>query len=98
MSSDETAIEDSDDESTRSDCSEHSNNPMTKKKKLLKHSLPWRSREMQEIADSLDRKVNRRRTPRGRTMCFEVVEGRVSTRPKPDNIPEWAAELFDNDS
>jgi len=30
-------------------------------------------------------------------MCLEVVEVRVSTHPKPDNIPEWAEELFDND-
>ena len=30
-------------------------------------------------------------------MCLEVVEGRVSNRLKPDNIPEWAVELFDND-
>ena len=97
MSSDETAMEDSDAESVRSDGSEHPTDPAPKKKKLIKHKLPWRSQEMQEMVNSLDRKVNRRRTPRGRTMCLEVEEGRVSTRPKPDNIPEWAAELFDND-
>lgn len=62
-----------------------------------KHKLPWMSQEMQEMVNSLDQKVNRRCTPRGRTMCLEVEEGRVSTPPKPDNIHEWAAELFDND-
>ena len=93
MSSDETAIEDSeDDDSAASD-----HDQTAKKKKLIKHKLQWRSQELQEIMKSLDRKVNRRRTPRGQTMCLEVVEGRVSNRPKPDNIPEWAVELFDND-
>jgi len=65
MSSDETAIEDSDDESARSDSSEQSTEPKTKKKKLIKHKLQWRSREMEEMVYSLDRKVNRRRTARG---------------------------------
>ncbi|XP_065887801.1 uncharacterized protein [Dysidea avara] len=99
MSSDETAIEDSGDESARSDSSERSTDePKTKKKKLIKHTLSWRSREMEEMVSSLDRKVSRRRTPRGKTMCLEVEVGRASTRPRPDNVPEWAAELFDNDN
>ena len=33
----------------------------------------------------------------GTNYGLEVVEGRVSNRLKPDNIPEWAVELFDND-
>jgi len=31
-------------------------------------------------------------------MYLEEVKGRVLTQPKPDNIPEWAEELFDNDN
>ena len=96
MSSDETAIEDSDD-SVYSDNSDHEDSA-AKKKKLIKHKLLWRSREMQNMIDSLDQKICRKRTPRGARMCLEVEEGiRASSRPKPDNIPEWAAELFDND-
>ena len=45
MSFDETAMEDSDDESARSDGSER---PTDLAKKLIKHKLPWRSREMQK--------------------------------------------------
>jgi len=45
MSSDETSIEDSNDESAGSDSSEQPTEPKTKKKKLIKHTLFWRSRE-----------------------------------------------------
>ena len=99
MSSDETSIEDSNDESAGSDSSEQPTEPKTKKKKLIKHTLFLRnSLEMEEMVCSLDRKVNRRYTARGKTMCLEVEVGRVSSQPKPDNIPNWAAELVDNDN
>ena len=47
------------------------------------------------MMDSLDRKLQRKRTPRGKAMCLEVEIGGNSSRPKPDHFPEWATELFD---
>ena len=53
---------------------------------------------MQNMIDSQDGKIYKKRTPRGARVCLEVEEGiRPSSQPKPDNIPEWAVELFDND-
>jgi len=96
MSSDKTAVEDSEDNvSSGSDSDHPAMNHTTKEKKLIKHRLSWRRWELQQM---IDRKVTRRRTPRGQSMCLEMVKGRVSTRPKPANIPEWAEELFDNDN
>ena len=65
------------------------------RKRLIRHNLTWRSREFQDILESLDRKIARRRTARGKAMCLEVEIGGDSTRQKPDGLPEWAAELFD---
>ena len=62
--------------------------PPKRKKKLIKQ--PWRSREMQLIIDSLDRRCD----DRVKKMCHEVVMGSASTRSKPDNLPEWATEFF----
>ena len=53
---------------------------------------------MEQMIKLLDGKINKQHTPRGRTICLEMEEGRVSTCPKPDNISEWAAELFDNNN
>ena len=47
------------------------------------------------MMDSLDRKLQWKRTPRGKAMCLEVEIGGNSSRPKPDHFPEWATELFD---
>ena len=66
-----------------------------KKKRLVKHKPRWRSHEMQSVVESLDRKIGRRRDAKAKKMCLEVIEGEDSTRPKPDGLPEWAAELFD---
>lgn len=66
-----------------------------RKKRLVKHIPPWRSRDMQIIVESLDRKIDRRRNEKAKKMCLEVTIGDVSTRPKPDGLPEWATELFD---
>ena len=64
------------------------------KKKLIKHKLPWRSQEMQLIMESLDRKLERRRSDRAKGMCLEVVMGDNLSRARPENLPEWASELF----
>lgn len=92
MSSEDSEYEDV--EQGQSSGSEMDDVQPTKKKKLIKHKLPWRSRELQSILDSLDRKMDRRRDARAKKMCLEVVMGADSNRPKPDGMPEWAVELF----
>ena len=62
--------------------------PSRGKKKLIKHKLPWRSQEMQLIMESLDRKLERRRSDRAKGMCLEVVMGDNSSRARPENLPE----------
>ena len=66
----------------------------TGKKRLRRQKLPWRSEELQKVIESLDRKLNRRRTERVKAMCLEIIEGSDSQREKPENAPEWAIELF----
>ena len=96
MSSEESIVQDTDEDPQSSGESE-SETPQSKKgrKRLIRHTLTWRSREFQDILESLDRKIARRRTARGKAMCLDVEVGGNSTRPKPDCLPEWAAELFD---
>ena len=65
-----------------------------RKKKLVRHTLPWRSAELQRLIESLDRKIDRRRTDRSRSMCLKVVVGGESAREAPSDIPDWAKELF----
>lgn len=65
------------------------------RKKLIRHKLTWRNRECQEMMESLDRKLERKRTSRGKAMTLRVQVDGNSTRPKPDNFPDWATELFD---
>jgi len=65
-----------------------------RKKKLIRHRLPWRSQELQLIVESLDRKISRRRSDRAKSMCLEITSGTDSSRPIPDNSPQWAIELF----
>lgn len=64
------------------------------KKKLIRHRLPWRSRELQLTIESLDRKLARRRSDRAKAMCLDITYGSDSKRPAPANSPEWAIELF----
>lgn len=84
----ESASDTSDDETPRKTLTQP-------KKKLIRHKITWRNRECQEMMDSLDRKLQRKRTSRGQAMCLKVEIGGNSTRPKPDSFPEWATELFD---
>ena len=76
MSSDESAIENTD--------NSDSDSP-TKKKRLIKHKMSWRSREMQATIDSLDRKIKRRHSGRSKSMCLDVEVSGESTSPKPEN-------------
>ena len=92
MSSNESVRQDSDG-SVSSDSGDE-RHPPVKKKRLIKHKLPWRSREMQAIVESLDRKIERCHTGRSMAMCLEVQVSGESTRPKPDGLPEWAVELL----
>lgn len=96
MSSEESAAENTSVEqasSSESD-SEQPSAAARGKKKLIRHKLPWRSQEMQRVMESLDRKIERRRSDRSKGMCLEVVIGEDSCRAKPENLPEWATELF----
>ena len=92
MSSDESMIEDSDNYSDSN--SEEEQTKSTAAKKLIRHKLPWRSAEFERVIASLDRKLDRRRSTRSKAMCLEIQDGRDSTRPKPDDLPEWASNLF----
>ena len=68
----------------------------TPSKKFVKHTAQWRSAEFQNYIDSLDRKVNRRRTERGKLMTVPIEDGEPSSRKAPDGCPEWACiTLFD---
>lgn len=48
---------------------------------------------MQAVINSLDRKVDRRRSGRSKAMCLEVVVSGESARPKLDNLSKWTCEL-----
>ena len=90
MSSEECAYVDS----SNSEDDEAHTTAQRRKKKLIKHTLPWRSVEFRRLLESLDRKIDRRRTDRSRSMCLEVEVGAESTRQAPHDIPDWAKELF----
>ena len=92
MSSEDSEYEDV--EQGQSSGSEMDEVQPIKKKKLIKHKPPWRSREMQSVLDSLDRKMDCQHDARAKKMCLEVVMGADSNRPKPGGMPEWAVELF----
>ena len=64
------------------------------KKRLRRHRLSWRSQEFQKVIESLDRKLERRRSDHAKAMCLEVTVGSDSQREVPSNTPEWALELF----
>ena len=61
---------------------------------MIRHKLPWRSVEFERVIASLDRKLDCRRSARSKAMCLKVHDGRDSTRPKLDDLPEWASNLF----
>ena len=98
MSSEESVMEDTDGHASGSSSSESDGDSVRDKqkshKRLIKHTLPWRSREFQRIIESLDRKMERRRNFRSKAMCLDVEIGEDSTREKPEALPDWAVELF----
>ena len=96
MSSEESAAENTSVEqaSSSESYSEQPHAAARGKKKLIRYKLPWRSQEMQCVMESLDRKIECRQSNRSKGMCLEVVIGEDSCRAKPDNLPEWATELF----
>ena len=77
-----------------SDSDDDNLQPGPQRKKLIRHPLPWRSKELQLTIESLDRKIGRRHTDRAKAMCLDLVPGSESSRPVPENSPEWAIELF----
>ena len=84
MSSDESVIM-SEDESN-----------VTPSKKFVKHAAMWRSVEFQNYISSLDRKIARKKTARGKMMTVPVEDGEASSRHAPTDCPDWACiTLFD---
>lgn len=65
-------------------------------KKFVKHLAMWRSVEFQNYIGSLDWKIARRKTDRGKMMTVPVQDGEVSGRDAPSDCPDWACiTLFD---
>ena len=87
MSSDESVSEPSDEED-RSSGSE-SETPQRVKVFLTK-KLTWRSRELNEIIGRLDKRVSKKRSPKGNSMVIERKQGRPSNRKAPEDAPAWA--------
>ena len=84
----ENEVESSDEESS------NNNSHQQNRKKLIRHRLTWRSREVKLTFESLDRKLARRRSDKAKGMCLEVIYGSDLISPAPDNCPEWAIEIF----
>ena len=63
---------------------------MTRCKVFLSRPLPWRSPEANTIMESLDRKIDRRRSDRAKEMCRVRRVGLPSTRTSPDGGESWA--------
>ena len=81
MSSDESVVESGDDSEQEEQLGE---------KKLVKRRAVWRSHEFQNYIDSIDHKIQRRRSDRGRSMTLKVEIGENSARSAPEDCPEWA--------
>ena len=59
------------------------------KKRLRRHTLPWKSQELLKVIESLDRKLEQRSSDRAKAMCLEVIVGSDSQRQVPNDAPEW---------
>lgn len=92
MSSDETASEAS---SVENSDDEGAHQHVQQGKKLHKHPANWRSAEFEDCILSIDRKITRRRTERGKVMILDTTIGHVSSRSAPTDCPEWAKTVFD---
>ena len=62
----------------------------TRRRVFLSRSLPWRSPEATGVMESLDRKVERRRSERAKEMCRVRRSGPPSSRASPSNASAWA--------
>lgn len=93
MSSEESIVADSEDGDPGRHSSDSETPEVSKKKRLIRHQLPWRSEDFEDMLKSLDRKLDRRRDARSKGMCLEVEIGGISEREKPTNLPEWANNL-----
>ena len=64
MSSEESAVQESGDERERESSNSEQEDEVrqSSRKKLIKHKLTWRSVEFQKIIESLNRKIDRRRS------------------------------------
>lgn len=80
MSSEESLIEDSSednqddqvdhDHSSDSERQREREQSKTGKNRLIRHKLPWRSREFEHVIESLDRKLDCCRTTKSKAMCL----------------------------
>lgn len=65
-------------------------------KKFVKQLAMWRSVEFQHYISSLDRKISRKKTMRGKMMTVRVEDGETSAHDAPVDCPDWACiTLFD---
>ena len=70
--------------------SESGSDSEVKEKIFLTKPIPWRSPAANNIMNSLDRKILRRRSDRAKEMCRQRRVGQPSSRPMPENQPAWA--------
>lgn len=63
--------------------------------KNLKRTSAHEEANFEECITSLDRKIERKRTERGKTMVLEIEAGEDSTRGALADCPEWGKTIFD---
>lgn len=88
MSSDESLSDDSSDDIDNAGSDDSTVVPKTKV--LVVKRLTWRSRELNETIKKLDRRVAKRRSPKGNSMRIERRDGPPSSRQAPEDAPGWA--------
>ena len=49
--------------------------------------------EFECVIESLDRKLDHRRSAKSKAMCLNVEIGEPSSREKPEDLPEWASNM-----
>ena len=71
--------------------SDEGENTGQRKKALVVHKVPWRSAKAEEIIQTLDRKIVRKKSSRSAEMCRKQCHGEPSTVHKPLPLcPAWA--------
>ena len=61
--------------------------PPYKQKILCRKPLPWKSRELNNVIASLDRKIARKKSQRSASMTIPRRDGPVSNRLQPEDVP-----------